>query len=85
MYQDVSGVYQKVSSISKSIRYIKCIYQLYQVYQQKVLSVSRGIMCIRYIKCILVTRAFVTFYLLMCGLDFIFAIFANNKVCVLWI
>ena len=84
---NVLGVYQKISSVSKSIRCIKCINQMYQMYQE-VSSVSRGVLgvstCIRCIKRILVTRAFVTFYLLMCGLSFVFAIFANNKMCVLW-
>ena len=46
VYEDVSGVYQKVSSVSMSTECMNCIYQMYQVYQQEVSSVSRDIMCI---------------------------------------
>ena len=64
-------VYQELSGVSRGVLGISDVYKVYQT-------------CIMCIKRILVTRALMTFYLLMCGLGFVFAIFANNKMCVLW-
>ena len=82
-------MYQMVSNVSKSF----IVHQVYQdpkgyhevsnVYQayQGVLGISRDI---RYIKCILVTMAIVTFYILYMWARLYFCHFANNKfVCVM--
>ena len=77
------------------IRCIKHILVMFQVYIKRyrmyqrvsgasnVSSVSNSVLDVSDVYKVYQTGAFVTFYHLMCGLDFVFAIFANNKVCVM--